>query len=189
MKKRLASALILSITSAPIALAQNTVLIEASFNSLLNTLATPVAEAGINTAKWEAIEAIKGVNWRWSHHEMSQHNFTMQGNVGDFAEIEIKSTLQFVTSASLSFSTHSSDLHAIDISNTFHPDELKKISTSCDEDEITFQIALYQWTKPGHTPLYLFYEKEFGQKAGSISYDVGYFLDDVLYVGGCKVVQ
>jgi len=198
MKKPLAIAIALIMSTAPFASAQNTVSIEEAFDSIFNAFLTP---EGSYYPKWEAVEdIIKGVKWEWPFNQMDQHDFTMKGTVEDYMDVEIHSSgyydlgefqePPFIGSVSISFAINPSQTNSIDIDH-FDPDQLTKIPTTCDADGAMHQEAFYQWTKPGYTPLYIYYMSSFGTRMGNVDYHIGYVPDDILYsyANQCEVIK
>jgi len=197
MKKVLASALALIITGTPIASAQNAVSLEETFDSIFNALLTP---ANGPDAKWEAVNNIKGVNWKWPLNQKNQHNYTMEGTVGDYIDVKISSSgyydveefqePPFIGSASISFGLNIETFEEtkyIDI-NHFNPDQLTKIPTTCDVNDGMYEEAFYKWVKPGYTPLYIQYISSFGTRMGNIDYKINSVPDD-LSSGQCQFLQ
>jgi len=190
MKKPLAIAIALIISTIPFASAQNRVSMEESFDAIFNAFLTPAAEAGTNVGGWDDIANIKGIQWQWPRNQIAEHHYTWKGTMGDNAEVEIQGTRTLISQASISFAINPSYTKSVDIDH-FNPDQLTKIPTTCDNDGAMHQEAFYRWTKPGHTPLYIHYMFSFGTHMGNVDYNIGYYLEDILnpYPNPCKVIS
>jgi len=188
MKKSLAIAIALIMSTTPLASAQNTVSIEETFDSIFAALMMPKN----SWAKWEAVEKIKGVNWQWPLNQRSQHNYSMKGTGRGNMEVEISGCGYHAddpeppclgaVSITFAYGQNFPDAEEpIYIDHLSESDQLTKISTTCDSDELMDQFAFYQWIKPGYEPLYIYYAHSFGSRMGTIDYNIGYVPDDILY--------
>jgi len=144
-----------------------------------------------NVADWQAIENIKGVQWQWPRNQIAQHDYTIKGSIGAYADVEISGARTYFDYASISFGINDSQTEAVYIEH-FNPDQLTQIPTSCDENNSAMhQEAFYQWIKPGHQPLYIHYVFSFGTRIGNVDYNISHSLDTILnpYPNPCKVLQ
>jgi|GEM_PF-801918 len=188
MKKCLASTLALMIAGTPVASAQNTVSMEETFDSIFAAFITP---ADGPYAKWEAINGMKGVSWAWPLNQISQHNYSMKGSIGDYIDIEIHESgyydpgetlgLGYMGSASISITTGPFNPKYITIERYLENGKLTKISTNCDEDGLLYRVAFYEWAEPDKHRFYIHYEESSGSRMGNVDYTLSYVPDDLLY--------
>lgn len=165
------------------------------FASIIDAMAIE-STADYTNKEWKDTQRIKGVKWRWPHHESGAHHSTMKGtakvgkdrnpNIGT-TEVLVDGTRTMINRINISVANNRK---AADL-GLLGPGQANRISTSCDMDYASEVNRFYEFKKPGYKPLYINYAESWGAsgESGSVQFTIAYRLEDVIDSPGCKVVQ
>jgi len=148
------------------------------FDSVIDALAIPLS-ANHTSSDWESMARIKNVRWSWPYNESGKHDYTMTGVLRRDIKISVEGTRSFVTSVNITIPYNS--VEGDDDIEKFGEGKIEKIATTCDDDSVSESVAFYQFTKPGHKPLYVRRYASFGASGvGETQYNIAYALQDSL---------
>lgn len=152
----------------------------------------------IINGSWDDTQKIKHVKWKWSYYESGAHDSTMVGktkvgkdknpNIGA-TEIAISGARTMISKIQLNIENYREvEEPSIEESvvKLFGKGQVKKISTTCDIDEMSNSDATYQFEKSGYKPVYIHYVSSWGA-GGAGGIDVGVANDIADVLDDCKV--
>jgi len=136
------------------------------------------------------VNDIKGVSWKWPLNQISQHNYTMEGTVGDYIVVKIYGTGYYdlgefegspsIGHISISIKTGSFNADYITMDRYLSNGFLTKMPTSCDSNDLMYREAFYEWAEPDKMPFYIQFVESSGTRIGTANYELSYVPDDLL---------
>lgn len=168
----------------------------AQFESIIDAISIENKAAHTNN-DWDDTQKIKRVKWKWSYSESGAHDSKMVGktkvgkdknpNIGA-TEIVVSGTRTMINKIQLSIQNEGEDPSEEAVIKLFGKGQVKKISTTCDIDDISNHDATYQFEKSGYKPVYIRYMSSWGA-GGAGGIDVGVANDIADVLDNCNVKQ